>query len=339
MSIYSSSTSWGGQCASNSGTQSPINLSQSTAKPCDLLCDLVVDDVFIPTANVVVSNEGLLIQNTAGLGSCKFNGEGYTCQSVLINHPSHHTIENIQADAEAIVIYTNPTGKYLCVSSLIRVSPAESSSSSFFNAIIPYANPNVPYTQVSLGDSWTTGMLIPPNGSYYVYEGSLVAPPCQPVQWVVFKSFVGMSATDFAILVKNVQVGSRSIQPSNGRDVFFNDTEHVQGAPAGAGAGRKMIRCKRASRPSVKISQPDAKAHAKANAKTSYLKNVSSYVSETGIIALLDVILLCVSLYFGIYYGWKTSQGPYGFYLLTKAEQLAGFFRNLAIKKPPSVVM
>lgn len=336
MSIYSSSTSWGGQCAANSGTQSPINLSQSTAKPCDLLCDLVVDDVFVPSANVVVSNEGLLIQNTAGLGSCKFNGEGYTCQSVLINHPSHHTIENIQADAEAIVIYTNPSGKYLCVSSLIRVSPVQTSSTSFFNAIIGYANPSVPYTQVSLGDSWTTGMLIPPSGSYYVYEGSLVAPPCQPVQWVVFKSFIGISATDFAILVKNVQVGSRSIQPSNGRDVFFNDTEHVQGAPVAA--GKKMMRCKRAAAAtSVDVKQPDAKSHRVKNAAAqspSYLTNVSSYISETGIIALLDVILLCVSIYFGIYYGWQTSQGPYGFYLLIKAEQFALFFRNLAFKAP-----
>jgi len=70
-------------------------------------------------------------QNTAGLGSCKFNGEGYTCQALLVNHPSHHTIENIQADAEVIAMFTNPTGGNLCVSTLVRVNPHQTSASSF----------------------------------------------------------------------------------------------------------------------------------------------------------------------------------------------------------------
>ena len=52
MSVYGSSTSWGGQC--NSVNQSPINLSQSSAKPCDLLCDLVFDDAYISQANVML---------------------------------------------------------------------------------------------------------------------------------------------------------------------------------------------------------------------------------------------------------------------------------------------
>ena len=134
MSIFTSSSSWGGSCSSIN--QSPINLSQSSAKPCDLLCELVFDDAYIPSASVSVSNEGLVLQSTSGLGSCKFNGEGYTCQYILVNHPSHHTIENIQADAEVIAIFKSGS-KILCISSLVRVNPAQTSSTHFFNSFIP----------------------------------------------------------------------------------------------------------------------------------------------------------------------------------------------------------
>ena len=81
MSIYSSS-----QPTNCAGDQSPINLSQATAKACDLLCEVVVDNGMVSQANVVVSNEGLILKATTSLGSCKYNGEGYTC--LLYTSPS-----------------------------------------------------------------------------------------------------------------------------------------------------------------------------------------------------------------------------------------------------------
>jgi hypothetical protein len=101
MSIYGSSSSWGDQCTS--AEQSPINLSQSSSKPCDLLCELTFDDAYISQANVIVSNEGLILQSQTGLGSCKFAGESYSCQTLLVTHPSHHTIENIQASSKWVI--------------------------------------------------------------------------------------------------------------------------------------------------------------------------------------------------------------------------------------------
>ena len=161
MSIYSSSTTWGGVCSSTN--QSPINVSQSTSKPCDLLCDLVFYDAMIPQANVMISDEGIILQNTPGLGSCKFNGEGYTCNNLLVTHPSHHTIENIQADGEVVAVFTNPSGKILCVSSLFRVNPAQTPSSAFFNSFIPYATHSADYTPVNLGDDWGLFQMVPPH--------------------------------------------------------------------------------------------------------------------------------------------------------------------------------
>jgi L-alanine-DL-glutamate epimerase-like enolase superfamily enzyme len=49
MSIFSSQTTWPPQCLS--ANQSPINLSQSSAKPCEVTCDLVMDDGYITVPN------------------------------------------------------------------------------------------------------------------------------------------------------------------------------------------------------------------------------------------------------------------------------------------------
>ena len=347
MSIYSSSTSW--TCPSSN--QSPINLSQSSAKPCDLLCELVMDDVMVPQANVSISDEGLVLQSTAGLGSCKFNGEGYTCTMVLVNHPSHHTIENIQADAEVIAIFTNPSGNYLCVSSLVRVNSSQTSATHFFNSFVGYANPTQQYTTVNLGENWMLPMMVPPNGAYFVYDGSLVVPPCQPVKWVVFKSMINIDPTDFALLVKNVAPGSRPIQGLGDRVVYFNDVQQLPGAPM-PHDNKTYMRCKRAGKKQAtgggglmggtkEVTAPDVKGKASENDKNTVTHKVSKFVSDqvatNGILSFVDVLLLILSLAFGFYYGKNIEYRPYGTYLMRKAQDVAGYLRNLVIRPTPVV--
>jgi carbonic anhydrase len=342
MSIYSSSTSWG--CPATN--QSPINLSQSSAKPCDLLCELVMDDVMIPSANLMVSDEGLILQSTSGLGSCKYNGEGYTCNVILVNHPSHHTIENIQADAEVIAIFTNPTGKYLCVSALARVNSAQSTATQFFNAFVPYADPTQKYTTVNLGENWGVFMMVPPEGSYYVYEGSMVFPTCQPAQWVVFKSMINIDPNEFAYLVKNVTPGSRPIQPLGDREVFFNDITKLPGAPQ-APDGKTYMRCKRVAKKGddVKsVSKPDVKGKSSelgGNQGTisATLTTVSNFakkqVKANGYIGIIDWILLILSVVLGFYYGSSMSARTIGMFLPRISQSIARFIRGLFSKPAP----
>jgi carbonic anhydrase len=347
MSIYSSSTSW----ACPTSNQSPINLSQSSAKPCDLLCELVMDDVMVPQANVMISDEGLILQSTAGLGSCKYNGEGYTCTMILVNHPSHHTIENIQADAEVIAVFSNPTGSYLCVSSLVRVNSSQTPATHFFNSFVGYANPNEKYTTVNLGENWMLPMMVPPNGSYFVYDGSMVVPPCQNVKWVVFKSMINIDPTDFALLVKNVSPGSRPIQPLGDREVYFNDTAQLPGAPM-PHDNKTYMRCKRAGgkkQPpgglmggTKEVTKPDIKSKSEENDKNKLTSKISNFVSDqvaaNGIMSFVDVVLIIASLALGFYYGKKVEYRVYGTYLMRKAQDLAGYIRNIFIRPSPVIV-
>ena len=335
MSIYSSSGSWGNQCGN--ALQSPVNLSESASKPCDLLCDLVFDDAYISQANVIVSDEGLILQSQSGLGSCKYAGESYTCQTLLVTHPSHHTVENIQADGEVVAIFSSPTG-LLCVSTLFRVNPTQTSSSHFFNAFVPYANPSEKYTSISLGEQWGLFMMVPPAGSYFVYDGSLVVPPCQSCKWVVFKSMINMDSNDFALLVKNVAPGSRPIQPVGDRTIYFNDIEQLPGGPM-PHDGKTYMRCKRSGKKQETKPVQQAPLKEKKETKSAIVEWTKKQIAANSALELIDVLILVAAVGFGIYYGWKftvsqplasvSSYTPNGIYtLLVWAQRFAAWIRS-----------
>lgn len=226
MSIFSSNN-WPPSCSS--AKQSPINLTQSTSKPCNLSCDLVMDDGDVTQTSVSVSNEGLILEGQSSLGSCKFRGESYVCQGLSINHPSHHTIEGVQADGEVTAIFRKPTGELLCMSTLFRISSAQTPAYSFFKQFVPYAV-TTGVTKLQMRD-WSISALVPPEASYYIYQGSTLVPPCAPCEWLVFKSMVNMDQGDFAYLVRNAEAGSRPVQGLGEREVFFNDTNNIPGGP------------------------------------------------------------------------------------------------------------
>ena len=307
MSIFSSQTSWTGQCSGSN--QSPINLSQSIAKPCNLSCDFKMDDSQATSVGVQISDEGFLLYNNGGLGSCKFRDTTYQCTALLVNHPSHHTLEGSPADGEVIAIFNSPTGEKLCVSSLFKVSQTQSPSLDFFKQFIPYGSSN----QISLSN-WSLQQMVPSDGAYYTYEGSSIVPDCQPTEWVVFKSMINMDPSDFATLVRTTQAGSRSIQGLGTRELFYNDSAssssylphdnktYLVMRPLGKNKVKKPEPIKK-----VDLKTTEAKDRAKEPSTTAKVgKHVSEHLNDyvTGLIWLLCIGLAFAGLYF---YGKKIN--------------------------------
>jgi carbonic anhydrase len=329
MSIYNSSAPL--NCP---GDQSPINLSYSSAKPCDLLCDIVIDNAMVSQANVIVSDEGLMLQSTTSLGSCKYNGEGYMCNALVINHPSHHTIENIQADGEVIAVFTNPTGKYLCVSSLFRVNSAQTPSSHFFNSFIPYANASQQYTQVNLGDNWSLSMMVPPNKAHFVYDGSMPWNCTQYSKWVVYKSMINIDSNVFAFLVKTVSPGSRPVQPLGSREVFYNDPEVVKGGGGAIEAGGdKYMRFKLVGNIKSRVNPVQStalKENANKNNKNiadRIIESVGGGLQTNGVMYYVSIVLTIFSIGIGIYAG--LNMYFIGTYILDFSQNVPGSIYNL----------
>jgi len=314
MSLFSSQTTWPPQCLS--ANQSPINLSQSSAKPCEVTCDLVMDDGYISQATVSISDEGMILTNTSGLGSCKFRGESYVCQALVVNHPSHHTLEGVQADGEVTAIFKKPTGELLCVSSLFRANPSQTSSYTFFKQFVPYGLPTGD-TPIKLQD-WSLSMMVPPTSPYYTYNGSTVVPPCSPCEWVVFKTMINIDVGDFAYLVRNAEAGSRSLTAQGSRDVFFNDTQNLSGVMPND--GKMYLRLKPTggtSMPSVSAggSRVDLKSkQVEDETKPTTLlgkgkKALGKHIdSNGGYVGTVEFWFMLVAIAAGCYYGYNTAK-------------------------------
>jgi len=203
------------------GNQSPIHLSQGSAKPCKGTCDLKVDPTNVTSCSVFASDEGFGMAART-LGSCTYNNMSYNCYLLTINHPSHHTIEkNSQADGEVVAHFKSAQGDNLQVCVQFYVNPSPGPSIDFFKQIIPYVDTQSEY-HVNL-TGWSLQQMIPDDGSYYMYDGSTMNPPCMPAETIVFKSSINIDQTDFALLVNKVQAGSRNIQALGNREVFYND--------------------------------------------------------------------------------------------------------------------
>ena len=312
MSAFSSAGKWGGAC--KGVNQSPINLSQSFAKPCDILCDLVFDEGYVSSGVVNITKEGLVLYSQTGLGTCKYNGTGYTCNALIVNHPSHHTIENIQADAEVIALFTNPVGKKLLVSSLIRVNPAQTDASKFLNRFIPYASTRA--TTVKFGDDWTLSMMVPPKASYYSYAGSLPLGGCQAAQVIVFSSMINIDSNDFALLVKNVTAGSRPIQALGDREVFFNSGEQLPGGQMPKDGKIYMrLRPKKGDGKTKDrdIKQPDITGPQKREQdKAGFFGYISQWARDqteiNGVFSIVNALLLFVAFGLAVYCAYKYSE-------------------------------
>lgn len=233
MSLFASANTWAESYkACGAPNQSPINLSQTFAKPCDLLCELAVQDVAVPTATILGDpNMGFVLQYETSRPTITWNGDGYTAWASYLHHPSHHTIEDVQSQAEFITFFTNPNGGALALSVLVRAAPGTSASSSFFSSFVPYLTQSGTPITVNMGDSWMLSSVVPPTANYYTYTGSWILPNCDGnVTWVVFADTVNMDPNDFAVLSARTTAGSRPLQPVGDREVFYNDQDALLGS-------------------------------------------------------------------------------------------------------------
>jgi carbonic anhydrase len=345
MSLFGQESSWTGSCTNPN--QSPINLSQSGAKECHLTCDLVMDDGMVTQANLQNSNEGLVLTASQGyLGSCKLNGDGYNCQAIQINHPSHHTIEGVQADGEVIAYFANATGDLLCVSSLFRVHSAESPSWKFFHQFVPYADTDSALNKVSLND-WGVYQMVPPAASYFYYDGSMVIPGCATTKWIVFQQMVNMDPNDFAYLVKTTNAGSRPIKPLGDRDVFFNNSQNLAGGPI-PHDNKTYIRCRpsgKKSAPKYSVSKVDltsteikdslASAEDELYPKTTLgkiKKKIGKYADANGYAETFGLFIMVIAAILGLWFGLSIS-GPSLLVIPKLGQRLGSAIRGIFVKK------
>ena len=306
-----------------------INLSRSFSRPCDILCDLTIDDVAISQATVeVAASMGVIMKFTGQQPSLKYNGQGYTCTAVIIRAPSWHTIEDIRADAECVIMAGNPKGDMVFMSVLLRTNTESSPINTSIHGWLPYAvaGNTVP---VKLGDNWSLTKMIPPDPAYYAYKGAIPFGSGVKVQWVVFRTMGNIEPNDYALLTKLVSPVPQKMLPRN-QEVFFNDTAHISGVPD----GKAYMRCKRIKKKGeetanrvtpVKGLEDKATAGAdaadKENATWTWIKeSVSEYVARVGFGNFIDAAVFLIAIVAGVYAAYSISGSSRGLSLARSAQ-------------------
>ena len=242
MSIFDSAQDWPDKYkACGAPHQSPINLSQSFALPCDRLCEWKVDDVSVGQATVETpANDGLTLTGFSnGTPTASFNGDGYTCKKMVLYSTAQHSLDSVFGEAELVATFTHPSGKTVNMSVIVRTSPGDTASAKFFNAFVPYSDSD---QQVNLGNSWSLQDVVPDTPAYYVYTGTNLVPPCEPdVIWIVYSNTVTMDPSDYAKLAKNVKPARRPLEEVADREVMFYDAQGVS-TPRD---GKLYLKCRR----------------------------------------------------------------------------------------------
>jgi hypothetical protein len=176
-----------------------------------------------------------------GKPTAKFNGDGYTCEAMILYSSSQHSLESVFGEAELVCYFTHPGGKIVCMSVIARSTPGETASSKFFNGFVPYAeNGGV----VTLGKSWSLLDVVPDIPSYYIYKGTTIWPECTPnVTWIVYSNTVSTDPSDYAKLVRVIKPARRPLEEVADRKVTFFDAQS-QGISTPRD-GKLYLRCRR----------------------------------------------------------------------------------------------
>ena len=143
-------------------------------------------------------------------------GERYQLKQFHFHHPSEEYVNGKPYAMVIHLIHESEDGKVAGVAVLLKVGSA--------NATIQKIWEHMPKSKSSeeeiAGVDVNPADLLPQDAAYYMYKGSLTAPPCtEGVTWFVLKTPVQISAEQIKAFAELYPEDVRPLQPLNGRVV------------------------------------------------------------------------------------------------------------------------
>lgn len=161
-------------------------------------------------------NTGHTVQVTAAPGSYIIaNGTRYDLVQFHFHHPGEEAVKGTLPDMDVHLVHKSADGKIAVVA--VRLMEGNA------NAVLAALWEHLPKT-VGASDKMPDLMsplgLIPRDPGYWMYEGSLTAPPCmEGVQWFVMERPVELSRGQLRAFGTLYPVNSRMLQSPHGRKV------------------------------------------------------------------------------------------------------------------------
>lgn len=190
--------------------QSPVDI--TGAMPDGMLQPAMINYQNTP---VTLVNNGHTIQvNYAPGSTLLFDGQSYELAQFHFHHPSEHTIDGKPFVMELHLVHRNTAGNLAVVGVLLTEGTENPVLAQFWDRL-PAQEGELP-----LDKSVNIASLLPIDGHYYTYMGSLTTPPCsEEVRWIVMKTPVEVSASQVAMFAAIFQGNARPVQQLNGRPI------------------------------------------------------------------------------------------------------------------------
>mgnify|MGYP000114688335 FL=1 len=221
---FSDTSNWGGLC--NSGvSQSPINIDTELTIQCESLCELKIQ--YKPSSCLVKFNNGMIKLMVDKGSYIVYKNVVYNLEYMTVHTPSMHKIDGEKYDMEIVLVHSagNPNESGITISCLYQEGPHYGKTETFFNQFIndtPAFNLEFE-EEVQVSDTWGANMLLPEKRSFFVYEGSLMYPPCSTSYTNIVLEHTGtIGSTNLEILKKYLNNNIRPIQSLNNRKVFYS---------------------------------------------------------------------------------------------------------------------
>lgn len=172
-----------------------------------------VDYDYRPLPLRIVNNGHTIVVNADPGSACMIGGTRYELLQFHLHHPSEHLLAGKGFDLECHFVHKAGTGALAVTGVFIRPGAANEALKSFFDSMPAKEGP-----EARTGGTVDTAAILPKNGGYFRYMGSLTTPPCsEGLTWTVHKEPVEASAEQiqkFASLFPN---NARPVQRRNRR--------------------------------------------------------------------------------------------------------------------------
>ena len=167
-------------CA-NGKQQSPVDITGYVAG------DLGPISLALGEVEAVLHNDGRQVRAEYGPGNVSvLGGREFGLKSAHFHSPSEHTVDGESFPAELHLVHADSSGDLAVVGVLFKLGDP--------NAVVQSILDAAPLRGESADASIPLPAALPPDLSYYRYDGSKTTPPCdEPVDWYVLREPMTLS--------------------------------------------------------------------------------------------------------------------------------------------------
>ncbi len=176
-----------------------------------------------------IINNGHTIQvNINSESSMRINGKTYNVLQFHFHSPSENTKDGHPFGMEVHLVHKNDAGELAVVGVFMK----QGMENPFIATLWKNLPDSINHEKIVASVQVNPAELLPANGSYYHFSGSLTTPPCsEGVQWYVMKSPIEVSAEQIQKFVSLVGHNARPVQALHDRSVIEVTSGRVVFAP------------------------------------------------------------------------------------------------------------